>query len=173
MAYTRTTWLSGETPLSADNMNNIEEGISEALEVIHGLTNFFFPVGSYYETSDTSFDPNEEWTGTWELEAEGLVHIGAGSTYSVGDTGGETQHTLTEAEMPRHQHVVPRHRHSMGQNWSSGSGGVNAYMTAGNRANTEHFTSWQEATPTGFMGGSDPHNIMQPYIVVNRWHRTA
>ena len=29
MAYTRTTWVSGETPLSADNMNNIEDGIQE------------------------------------------------------------------------------------------------------------------------------------------------
>ena len=29
MAYTRTDWVSGETPLSADNMNNIEDGIEE------------------------------------------------------------------------------------------------------------------------------------------------
>ena len=29
MSYTRTTWVSGETPLSADNMNNIEDGIEE------------------------------------------------------------------------------------------------------------------------------------------------
>ena len=29
MAYTKTTWVTGETPLSADNMNNIEDGIEE------------------------------------------------------------------------------------------------------------------------------------------------
>lgn len=29
MAYTRTNWVSGETPLSATNMNNIEDGIEE------------------------------------------------------------------------------------------------------------------------------------------------
>ncbi len=29
MAYTRTDWVSGETPLSADNLNNIEDGIEE------------------------------------------------------------------------------------------------------------------------------------------------
>lgn len=29
MAYNRTTWVNGETPLSADNMNNIENGIEE------------------------------------------------------------------------------------------------------------------------------------------------
>lgn len=27
--------------------------------------NLVYPVGSYYKTSDTSFDPNEKWTGTW------------------------------------------------------------------------------------------------------------
>lgn len=32
MAYTRTDWVSGETPLSADNMNNIEDGIEEVRE---------------------------------------------------------------------------------------------------------------------------------------------
>ena len=29
MSYSRTNWISGETPLSAGNMNNIEEGIEE------------------------------------------------------------------------------------------------------------------------------------------------
>ena len=29
MSYTRTNWLESETPLSADNMNNIEDGIEE------------------------------------------------------------------------------------------------------------------------------------------------
>ena len=29
MAYTRTNWVSGETPLSASNFNNIEDGIEE------------------------------------------------------------------------------------------------------------------------------------------------
>ena len=32
MAYTRTNWVSGSTPLSADNMNNIEDGIEELVD---------------------------------------------------------------------------------------------------------------------------------------------
>lgn len=31
MAYVRTRWVSEETALSADNMNNIEDGIEESL----------------------------------------------------------------------------------------------------------------------------------------------
>ena len=32
------------------------------------FTDFFYPVGSYYETSDSSFDPEEVWGGTWSSE---------------------------------------------------------------------------------------------------------
>lgn len=41
MAYTRTTWVTNQTPLSADNMNNIEDGIEETKTVIGnvGYTN--------------------------------------------------------------------------------------------------------------------------------------
>lgn len=31
-----------------------------------GLLDLFYPVGSYYETSDTDFRPNKTWGGTWE-----------------------------------------------------------------------------------------------------------
>jgi len=27
-----------------------------------------YPIGSYYETSDQSFDPNTDWGGTWTSE---------------------------------------------------------------------------------------------------------
>ena len=43
MSYTRTDWVSGETPLSAENMNNIEDGIEECQDSISDLnskTNF-------------------------------------------------------------------------------------------------------------------------------------
>lgn len=30
-----------------------------------GILNMFYPVGSYYETSDDTFDPNVRWGGTW------------------------------------------------------------------------------------------------------------
>ena len=34
-----------------------------------GLIDTFYPVGSYYENSDTKFDPNKAWGGTWEKTA--------------------------------------------------------------------------------------------------------
>ncbi len=36
----------------------------------------FYPVGSYYETSDTTFNPNTAWGGTW-VEVEALTKNGS------------------------------------------------------------------------------------------------
>jgi len=40
------------------------------------------------------------------------VPIGAGSTYGIGDTGGEAEHTLDVSEMPSHSHTDVGHTHS-------------------------------------------------------------
>lgn len=42
MSYVRTTWVSGETPLSAENMNNIEDGIEESKDGIDALNSKVF-----------------------------------------------------------------------------------------------------------------------------------
>lgn len=39
MAYRRTNWRESETALSADNMNNIEDGIQEALAKASSIEN--------------------------------------------------------------------------------------------------------------------------------------
>lgn len=131
------------------------------------MLDMFYPVGSYYETSDSTFNPNATWGGTWVLEAEGLVHIGAGANYTIGDTGGEATHTLTSSEMPAHKHplrlqidsgVVSGHIYQPAPSSTSVSIQTNATYDFGNTNST---------------GSGTAHNNMQPYIVVNRWHRTA
>ena len=37
------------------------------------LIDMFYPVGSYYETSDANFNPNTAWGGTWVKVAGGLI----------------------------------------------------------------------------------------------------
>lgn len=58
MAYNKTTWVNGETALSANNLNKMEQGIEDA----HKMVNM--PVGSIYMSVEFN-DPNEWAGGTW------------------------------------------------------------------------------------------------------------
>ncbi len=126
------------------------------------MVNYFYPVGSYYETSDTTFDPNIAFGGTWVLETEGQVHVSAGQNYIAGDTGGEATHTLIVNEMPSHTHTM-LYAGGSAVNW-----GYNYASSGGTRS-----AQTEASGGVGPTGGGQAHNNMQPYIVVNRWHRTA
>lgn len=128
-----------------------------------------YPVGSYYETSDTSFDPNVTWVGTtWAEDTAGrvLVASDSGTFTTVGNTGGEETHTLTTTEMPSHNHGV--------YYWLNESlpGGTDHLLGYGDLyyKQPQYNTSAEWISNTG---GGGAHNNLQPYIVVKRWHRTA
>ena len=108
MAYTKTTWITGSTPLSATNMNHIETGIKDAHDLIAALWNVLYPVGCYFETSDGSFNPNTAWGGTWVKEIAGQVHVSAGSGYAVsGALNNTSDGGSKDAIIPYHQHTIP------------------------------------------------------------------
>lgn len=122
------------------------------------MVDYFYPVGSYYETSDSTFDPNVTWGGTWSLEAEGLVHIGAGSNYTVGDIGGSKDA------------VVVSHTHDIYEEF--GAQGNGAYPPGGTSyTQLGGYGPYSGKISTTGVSGTDMN--MQPYIVVNRWHRIA
>lgn len=183
-------------------------GIGSSLEAI---TDLFYPVGSYYETSDTSFDPNVSWTGTWVKDTTGKVTVGSGTNYTSGATGGSTSHTISSSELPTHTHTysksntstashtltvneIPSHTHAAyidtgfsavphadGNQWkqnlvnSSSSASVSGYhnnATGGGQGHSHNITLTSTNSGNGGFANT-AMSIMQPYIVVNRWHRTA
>jgi microcystin-dependent protein len=94
--------------------------------------------------------------------------LGSGATYASGQTGGESTHTLTADEMPKHQHAI-------------GYGNNGAYVTLNSGSNTGNYLLPWEANK-GYSaadlvaleaGGGNPHNNMPPYLVVNMWKRIA
>ena len=53
MTYTQKTWVSGETPLSAENMNHIEQGVADAHNDISSL-NTNIALNTYSSTLATN-----------------------------------------------------------------------------------------------------------------------
>jgi microcystin-dependent protein len=91
------------------------------------------------------------------------IHIGNG--FTQGQKGGEINHTVTQSEMPQHLHPL---------NVSSANGAV-ADATGALFANSGGPLLYTApaalvaASPTVIsnVGGSQPHNNLQPYAVIN------
>ena len=148
-------------------------------EVMAHMLNCLYPVGCYFETSDADFDPNVSFGGTWVLEDGGRVHISSGKNianttnfwgsypagandFPIGERGGEPSHVLTIDQMPSHNHGV----------------GLHEYGTTTGSALPWNYSGSRGEYPSGYdmilnKGGGLGHNNMQPYTVINRWHRTA
>ena len=120
-----------------------------------------------------------EWT---KIEEKFL--FGASANYPIGRDGGEANHTLTEAEMPSHNHGNASLTGSlgyvqmMGQVESSGIvTGSSEYSSlnsaySGNTLKPRKFNF--DASHTHNTNGSNKaHNNMPPYTPVYIWQRTA
>jgi microcystin-dependent protein len=94
---------------------------------------------------------------------QGMAPLHVGSGFALGNTGGEPTHTLLISEMPSHTHTP-----------SGSPSTANARTTTGNSwaaesANPYSPTSSGSMQPgcIGISGGSQPHNNLQPYLVLN------
>lgn len=127
------------------------------------ITQYMIPVGGLFETTKayaTAADVAKDMGyGTWEEYGEGRVTIAKSSKYAIGQTGGEEEVTLTEAQMPKHTHKIAD---TIGIDGQGGGWDLNN--------NSTNFVKSKGLEETG---GDQPHNNMQPYIVVGRWVRTA
>ena len=108
--------------------------------------------------------------GLPNLQASIPIHQGQGpglSSYSLGETGGQTTHTLTTQELPLHNHTFNGGSGSLRGDSGSVSGncpndtvGVNPYSTAASNATM----SPQAVAPAAT---NQPHDNLQPYLVLN------
>lgn len=154
----------------------INQEISDIKEQLNGLLDVFYPVGSYYETSDVTFVPDVKWGGTWVMDTKGYVTVGGlvdggdspregGLDINLNETMGEVEHTLTVEEIPSHAHA----QYAVA-NLNSGGPGVRGTF---NDTYGPGQSRYPTGTETGENGGGQSHNNIQPSIGVCRWHRIA
>lgn len=127
------------------------------------LLDIIYPVGSIY-MSTYATSPASIVGGQWE-QVQGRFLLGSSNGYPVLSTGGEEEHKLTIDEMPSHSHpYTPEQRYT-----NAYIGGA-AYRIAwaGKRDDDPHTDQ-----TTGLRGGSESHNNMPPYLVVNIWRRVS
>ena len=117
--------------------------------------NKIYPVGSIY-ISINSTDPSSLFGGTWERIKDTFL-LAAGDQYTVGNTGGASTHTLTNAELPSHSH-----------NYDMAATGVYNVASGYDSLLAQYDISTNTTSSTGL---NKPHNNMPPYLVVNIWKR--
>ena len=107
--------------------------------------------------------------------------VGAGSSYSPGDTGGAGTVTLTEAQMPAHGHGIPEHSHELrtyNHQWRNNGQYYPPHLSYGDEiyrymyvANTlmegdTTSTTWQNSQTTFSAGGGQAHENRPPYYAL-------
>ena len=123
------------------------------------ILELMFPIGSTYITQENT-NPNEILGfGTWERYYK-LLEVGLNENdedfKTIGKTGGEKQHTLTENELP--SIVVAGAYNTAGEGWTLGNGGIPQLYTQGNTT----------------IGKGQAFNVTPPYEVVGyKWIRRS
>lgn len=124
-----------------------------------------YPVGSIY-MSVNAVDPAKLFGGTWKRIKERFL-LGAGDTHTAGSMGGEFEHKLTIAEMPKHAPTLyydygAVHNDETKHAFKNSSGAFSATNLYNNMPNS--------IDPSG---GDQPHNTTPPYLAVYIWKRIA
>lgn len=128
-----------------------------------GLMELVFPIGSTYITESAEINPNTILGfGIWE-RFKGKIAIGIDEGdedfNTVGNTGGEKEHTLVVNEIPSHRHEIAVRNNSE----------TGLYETKATNA-----TGDVGSANTLSTGGGQPHNNLQPYEVVGyMWIRRS
>lgn len=98
-------------------------------------------------------------------DLRGRFILGASSTHPAGEQGGEEKHTMTTAEMPRHQHQIGG---ESGQ-WGGGAGIYRTDFSGGSRWTgiAAFGEGYLDRAVAKMEGQSQPFNIMPPYVAIN------
>lgn len=156
------------TPINATNLNQMQSSLYNLImDAAH-------PVGSYIETDDISYNPNESLVGTWVLENDGTNLVSKsneeGSVFNV-DIG-----NIVGNE--NHSHTLDSGYAMIGTDASSNSYNRIKYIdgytyNSKSTAQSFSFVNGETDSATALGGQTDLESNIQPSKIINRWHRTA
>lgn len=158
------TWDS-DTSAWADTGNQID--LSNYYQKQEADARFQMPVGYYFDWAPVAGNATDLSTaekvaayfgyGTWK-EISGVFMLSRSASHTVGSTGGEEKHTLTNDELPQYTNGY-------------------TYGTPVNVENDRYWVQTDSGANIGFgrlsLGGGKAHNNMPPYLVCYRWQRIA
>ena len=140
-----------------------------------------FPVGAVYITFNNN-NPGNFLGGTWVQFGQGRTLIGQGTgndgstemSFTATSQGGEYRHALSLNEMPSHAHKP--------HGWSiitakGANTGLHSLQYLGDNNRTGNVNSFRDDYEQNrygsYVGNNEPHNIVQPYLVVFFWRRIS
>ncbi|MGO4377755.1 phage tail protein [Pseudoduganella sp. RAF53_2] len=100
-----------------------------------------------------------------DLQGRVPVHVGAG--FNLGQVAGETAHTLIQPELPGHTHNVMASTAATHASDPTGRAFGNVQPGDLNLFRVQDNSATMDGPTVGPAGGSQPHENMQPYTVVN------
>ena len=161
----------------------VKRSVTSSDEQVEKMLNLFYPVGSYYETSDTTFNPNTAWGGTWVEDTAGrmLVAMDTSTFTTVGDTGGTESHQHNYGmQFAGYYGEFGTENNNNGLLTYNSTGisgvGTKSIVSTGardfNSSTGDTFVS-KNSGDFRWMGNTEYTSNLPPYTVIKRWHRTA
>ncbi len=97
----------------------------------------------------------------------GKVPIHFGDGHTLGESAGQEAHTVTSQEMPQHTHFVTAIDNNSGNNNNPIGNYLSNTLPNNLYSNTAANAVVMHPSTVSNVGGSQPHNNMQPYLTLN------
>lgn len=94
------------TPKIRDKNVTMEKLADDVQDAINNVLQRAYPIGAIYMSTTPTAPSALFGFGIWEALPGGRMLLAQGNGYSAGSQGGAATHTLTAAEMPKHNHFT-------------------------------------------------------------------
>ena len=140
-----------------------------------------YPVGSIFISTSSTSPATSLGFGSWSRFGEGRILVSQSSSDSDFDTaeetGGAKTHTISESQLPSHQHFIMNTGNGFGNNLENNVNFAGTTNSRGGLGNNDYImqaiNSTANAGKTSAVGSGSAVTHMNPYIVTYMWKRTS